>query len=154
MQEFVKEHGIKCPECGSQNFTDIRSFNLMFKTFQGVTEDTKARFTCVRKRHRVFFVNFSNIQRTTRKKLPFGVAQIGKSFRNEITPGNFIFRIREFEQMELEFFCKPGTDLEWFAYWRKFCRDWLLNLGLKDENLRLRDHEQEELSFSQGNDRF
>ena len=147
MQEFVKEHGIKCPECGSQNFTDIRSFNLMFKTFQGVTEDAKSQIYLRPETAQGIFVNFSNIQRTTRKKLPFGVAQIGKSFRNEITPGNFIFRIREFEQMELEFFCKPGTDLEWFAYWRKFCRDWLLNLGLKDENLRLRDHEQEELSF-------
>ncbi|MCI5809846.1 MAG: glycine--tRNA ligase [Oscillospiraceae bacterium] len=147
MQEFVKEHGIKCPECGSQNFTDIRSFNLMFKTFQGVTEDAKSQIYLRPETAQGIFVNFSNIQRTTRKKLPFGVAQIGKSFRNEITPGNFIFRIREFEQMELEFFCKPGTDLEWFAYWRQFCHDWLLNLGLKEENLRLRDHEKEELSF-------
>ncbi|MCI9405612.1 MAG: glycine--tRNA ligase [Oscillospiraceae bacterium] len=147
MQAFVKEHNIKCPDCGSQNFTDIRSFNLMFKTFQGVTEDAKSQLYLRPETAQGIFVNFANIQRTTRKKVPFGVAQIGKSFRNEITPGNFIFRIREFEQMELEFFCKPGTDLEWFAYWRKFCHDWLLNLGLKDENLRLRDHEPEELSF-------
>lgn len=147
MQAFVKEHNIKCPDCGSQNFTDIRSFNLMFKTFQGVTEDAKSQLYLRPETAQGIFVNFANIQRTTRKKVPFGVAQIGKSFRNEITPGNFIFRIREFEQMELEFFCKPGTDLEWFAYWRKFCHDWLLKLGLKDENLRLRDHEPEELSF-------
>ena len=147
MQEFVKEHGVKCPECGSQNFTDIRSFNLMFKTFQGVTEEAKSQIYLRPETAQGIFVNFANIQRTTRKKVPFGVAQVGKSFRNEITPGNFIFRIREFEQMELEFFCKPGTDLEWFAYWRQFCHDWLLNLGLKDENLRLRDHEPEELSF-------
>ena len=147
MQEFVKEHAVKCPECGSQNFTDIRSFNLMFKTFQGVTEDAKSQIYLRPETAQGIFVNFANIQRTTRKKVPFGVAQVGKSFRNEITPGNFIFRLREFEQMELEFFCKPGTDLEWFAYWRQFCHDWLLNLGLKDENLRLRDHEPEELSF-------
>ena len=147
MQEFVKEHAVKCPECGSQNCTDIRSFNLMFKTFQGVTEDAKSQIYLRPETAQGIFVNFANIQRTTRKKVPFGVAQVGKSFRNEITPGNFIFRIREFEQMELEFFCKPGTDLEWFAYWRQFCHDWLLNLGLKDENLRLRDHEPEELSF-------
>ena len=147
MQEFVKEHAVKCPECGSQNFTDIRSFNLMFKTFQGVTEDAKSQIYLRPETAQGIFVNFANIQRTTRKKVPFGVAQVGKSLRNEISPGNFIFRIREFEQMELEFFCKPGTDLEWFAYWRQFCHDWLLNLGLKDENLRLRDHEPEELSF-------
>ena len=147
MQAYVKEHQIKCPDCGSQNFTDIRSFNLMFKTFQGVTEDAKSQIYLRPETAQGLFVNFANIQRTTRKKVPFGVAQIGKSFRNEITPGNFIFRIREFEQMELEFFCKPGTDLEWFAYWRKFCHDWLLNLGMQDENLRLRDHEPEELSF-------
>ena len=147
MQEFVKEHGIKCPDCGSTNFTDIRSFNLMFKTFQGVTEDAKNQIYLRPETAQGIFVNFNNIQRTTRKKVPFGVAQIGKSFRNEITPGNFTFRTREFEQMELEFFCKPDTDLEWFAYWRKYCHDWLLNLGMKDENLRLRDHEPEELSF-------
>lgn len=147
MQAFVKEKGIKCPDCGSQNFTDIRSFNLMFKTFQGVTEDAKNQVYLRPETAQGIFVNFANIQRTTRKKIPFGVAQIGKSFRNEITPGNFIFRIREFEQMEMEFFCKPGTDLEWFAYWRSFCHDWLLHLGMTDENLRLRDHEQEELSF-------
>jgi len=147
MQEFVKEHGIKCPDCGSTNFTDIRSFNLMFKTFQGVTEDAKNQIYLRPETAQGIFVNFNNIQRTTRKKVPFGVAQIGKSFRNEITPGNFTFRTRELEQMELEFFCKPDTDLEWFAYWRKYCHDWLLNLGMKDENIRLRDHEPEELSF-------
>ncbi|MBQ2792269.1 MAG: glycine--tRNA ligase [Oscillospiraceae bacterium] len=147
MQEFVKEHGIKCPDCGSTNFTDIRSFNLMFKTFQGVTEDAKNQIYLRPETAQGIFVNFQNVQRTTRRKLPFGVCQVGKSFRNEITPGNFTFRTREFEQMELEFFCKPDTDLEWFAYWRKYCHDWLLNLGMKDENIRLRDHEPEELSF-------
>ena len=147
MQEFVKEHGIKCPECGSQNFTDIRSFNLMFKTFQGVTEDAKSQIYLRPETAQGIFVNFANIQRTTRKKVPFGVAQVGKSFRNEITPGNFIFRIREFEQMELEFFCKPGTDLEWFDFWRGYCRKWLLDLGLNENNLRLRDHDKDELCF-------
>ncbi len=147
MKTFVEEKGVKCPECGSTNFTDIRSFNLMFKTFQGVTEDAKSQVYLRPETAQGIFVNFSNIQRTTRRKVPFGVCQIGKSFRNEITPGNFTFRTREFEQMELEFFCKPGTDLEWFAYWRKFCHDWLLNLGMINENLRLRDHEAEELSF-------
>lgn len=147
MKTFVAEKGVKCPECGSTNFTDIRSFNLMFKTFQGVTEDAKSQVYLRPETAQGIFVNFSNIQRTTRRKVPFGVCQIGKSFRNEITPGNFTFRTREFEQMELEFFCKPGTDLEWFAYWRKFCHDWLLNLGMTNENLRLRDHEAEELSF-------
>ena len=147
MKTFVEEKGVKCPECGSTNFTDIRSFNLMFKTFQGVTEDAKSQVYLRPETAQGIFVNFSNIQRTTRRKVPFGVCQIGKSFRNEITPGNFTFRTREFEQMELEFFCKPGTDLEWFAYWRKFCHDWLLNLGMTNENLRLRDHEAEELSF-------
>ncbi|MBQ7959152.1 MAG: glycine--tRNA ligase, partial [Oscillospiraceae bacterium] len=127
--------------------TDIRQFNLMFKTFQGVTEDSKAELYLRPETAQGIFVNFANIQRTRRKKVPFGVAQIGKSFRNEITPGNFIFRVREFEQMELEFFCKPGTDLEWFQYWRGFCRDWLLSLGIKEENLRLRDHDPEELCF-------
>ncbi|WMJ83055.1 glycine--tRNA ligase [Oscillospiraceae bacterium LTW-04] len=147
MKAFVEEKDVKCPECGSTNFTDIRSFNLMFKTFQGVTEDAKNQVYLRPETAQGIFVNFSNIQRTTRRKVPFGVCQIGKSFRNEITPGNFIFRTREFEQMELEFFCKPGTDLEWFAYWRKFCHDWLLNLGMTNENLRLRDHGPEELSF-------
>ncbi len=146
MMEYIKENGIKCPECGSTNFTDIRKFNLMFKTFQGVTEDAKNEIYLRPETAQGIFVNFANIQRTTRKKLPFGVGQIGKSFRNEITPGNFVFRTREFEQMELEFFCKPGTDLEWFAYWKDFCHQWLLKLGMQDENLRLRDHEQEELS--------
>ncbi|HWS43360.1 MAG TPA: glycine--tRNA ligase [Pseudoflavonifractor sp.] len=147
MRAFIEEHAVPCPTCGKHNFTDIRQFNLMFKTFMGVTEDAKNTVYLRPETAQGIFVNFPSIQRTTRKKLPFGVCQIGKSFRNEITPGNFIFRIREFEQMELEFFCQPGTDLEWFAYWRKYCHDWLLNLGLRDENLRLRDHESEELSF-------
>ena len=146
MMDFIKEKGIKCPDCGSTNFTDIRKFNLMFKTFQGVTEDAKNEIYLRPETAQGIFVNFANIQRTTRKKLPFGVAQVGKSFRNEITPGNFIFRIREFEQMELEFFCKPGTDLHWFYYWKDYCKNWLLSLGIKEENIRLRDHEQEELS--------
>ena len=147
MMDYIKEKNIPCPECGKTNFTDIRQFNLMFKTFQGVTEDSKAELYLRPETAQGIFVNFANIQRTTRKKVPFGVAQIGKSFRNEITPGNFIFRVREFEQMELEFFCKPGTDLEWFEYWRGFCRDWLYSLGVKKENLRLRDHDKEELCF-------
>ena len=147
MMDYIKEKGIPCPNCGKHNFTDIRQFNLMFKTFQGVTEDSKAELYLRPETAQGIFVNFANIQRTSRKKVPFGVAQIGKSFRNEITPGNFIFRVREFEQMELEFFCKPGTDLEWFQYWRGFCRDWLLSLGIKEENLRLRDHDPEELCF-------
>ncbi|MBE6622570.1 MAG: glycine--tRNA ligase [Ruminococcaceae bacterium] len=147
MKDFVEEHDIKCPTCGKHNFTDIRQFNLMFKTFQGVTEDAKNTVYLRPETAQGIFVNFTNVQRTSRRKLPFGIAQIGKSFRNEITPGNFIFRVREFEQMELEFFCKPDTDLEWFAYWRGFCRDWLLSLGMKEENLRLRDHDPEELCF-------
>jgi len=147
MMTFIREHNIACPVCGGHNFTDIRQFNLMFKTFQGVTEDAKSELYLRPETAQGIFVNFANIQRTTRKKIPFGVAQVGKSFRNEITPGNFIFRIREFEQMELEFFCKPGTDLEWFNYWKSYCRNWLLSLGLREENLRLRDHEQEELAF-------
>ncbi len=147
MKAFVEEHNIPCPSCGKHDFTDIRQFNLMFKTFQGVTEDAKNTVYLRPETAQGIFVNFANVQRTTRKKLPFGIGQIGKSFRNEITPGNFIFRVREFEQMELEFFCKPGTDLEWFTYWRSFCRDWLLSLGLKEENLRLRDHDPEELCF-------
>ena len=147
MTEYIKEKNIPCPNCGKQNFTDIRQFNLMFKTFQGVTEDSKSEIYLRPETAQGIFVNFANIQRTSRKKVPFGVAQIGKSFRNEITPGNFIFRVREFEQMELEFFCKPGTDLEWFDYWRAYCRDWLYSLGMKAENLRLRDHDPEELCF-------
>ncbi len=147
MMDYIKEKAIACPSCGKHNFTDIRQFNLMFKTFQGVTEDSKNELYLRPETAQGIFVNFANIQRTTRKKVPFGVAQIGKSFRNEITPGNFIFRVREFEQMELEFFCKPGTDLEWFEYWRAFCRDWLYSLGIKEENLRLRDHDPEELCF-------
>ena len=147
MMNYINEHEIPCPNCGKHNFTDIRQFNLMFKTFQGVTEDSKNEIYLRPETAQVIFVNFANIQRTSRKKVPFGVAQIGKSFRNEITPGNFIFRVREFEQMELEFFCKPGTDLEWFDYWRSFCRDWLYSLNIKEENLRLRDHSPEELCF-------
>ena len=146
MSDYIKEHGITCPECGSANFTDIRKFNLMFKTFQGVTEDAKNEIFLRPETAQGIFVNFANIQRTTRRKLPFGVCQIGKSFRNEITPGNFTFRTREFEQMELEFFCKPDTDLEWFYYWKDYCKNWLLSLGIKEENMRLRDHEKEELS--------
>ena len=147
MMDYIREHNIPCPNCGKHNFTDIRQFNLMFKTFQGVTEDSKSEIYLRPETAQGIFVNFANIQRTTRKKIPFGVAQVGKSFRNEITPGNFIFRVREFEQMELEFFCKPGTDLEWFDYWRSFCKNWLLSLGIKEENLRLRDHDPEELCF-------
>ena len=147
MGQFIEEHHVCCPTCGKHNWTDIRQFNLMFKTFQGVTEDAKNTVYLRPETAQGIFVNFPSVQRTTRKKVPFGVAQIGKSFRNEITPGNFTFRTREFEQMELEFFCKPDTDLEWFAYWRKFCHDWLTGLNMKDENLRLRDHEPEELSF-------
>ena len=146
MKKYIDDNHIVCPECGEANFTDIRTFNLMFKTFQGVTEDAKSEMYLRPETAQGIFVNFSNVQRTTRRKLPFGVAQIGKSFRNEITPGNFIFRTREFEQMELEFFCKPGTDLEWFAFWKDFCHKWLLSLGMKDENLKLRDHDQKELS--------
>ncbi len=147
MTEYIKENGITCPECDSKDFTDIRKFNLMFKTFIGVTEDAKNEVYLRPETAQGIFVNYANIQRSTRKKLPFGVCQIGKSFRNEITPGNFIFRTREFEQMECEFFCKPDTDLDWFYYWKDFCKNWLLNLGLKEENIRLRDHEKEELSF-------
>ena len=147
MKEFIDEKNICCPTCGKHDFTDIRQFNLMFKTFQGVTEDAKNTVYLRPETAQGIFVNFKNVQRTSRKKLPFGIGQIGKSFRNEITPGNFTFRTREFEQMELEFFCKPGTDLEWFEYWRGFCRDWLYSLGMKAENLRLRDHAKEELCF-------
>ena len=147
MKDFIEEHNIPCPTCGKHNFTDIRQFNLMFKTFQGVTEDAKNTVYLRPETAQGIFVNFANIQRTTRKKLPFGVCQVGKAFRNEITPGNFIFRIREFEQMECEFFCKPGTDLEWFNYWKEHCKNWLYGLGIKEENLRLRDHDKEELCF-------
>ena len=147
MENYIREKGILCPVCGKGDFTSIRKFNLMFKTFQGVTEDSASTIYLRPETAQGIFVNFKNVQRTTRKRVPFGIGQIGKSFRNEITPGNFIFRVREFEQMELEFFCKPGTDLEWFAYWRKFCHDWLLGLGIKEENLRLRDHDPEELCF-------
>ena len=147
MKDYIEENNIPCPSCGKHNFTDIRQFNLMFKTFQGVTEDAKNTVYLRPETAQGIFVNFPSVQRTTRKKVPFGIGQIGKSFRNEITPGNFIFRVREFEQMELEFFCKPGTDLEWFEYWRSFCRNWLLSLGMREENLRLRDHSPEELCF-------
>ena len=144
---YIREKKIPCPGCGKSDFTDIRKFNLMFKTHQGVTEDSAAEVYLRPETAQGIFVNFNNLLRTTRRKLPFGVCQIGKSFRNEITPGNFTFRTREFEQMELEFFCKPGTDLEWFAYWKNFCREWLLSLGMKEENLHLRDHSPEELCF-------
>lgn len=147
MADYIREHNVACPDCGSTNFTDIRKFNLMFKTFQGVTEDAKNEIFLRPETAQGIFVNFANIQRTTRRKLPFGVAQIGKSFRNEITPGNFVFRTREFEQMELEFFCKPGTDLDWFYYWKDYCKQFILNLGIAEENIRLRDHSAEELSF-------
>ena len=147
MMNYIKEKGSGCPHCGSKDFTDIRKFNLMFKTFQGVTEDSSSTLYLRPETAQGIFVNFKNIARTTRKKIPFGVAQIGKSFRNEITPGNFIFRIREFEQMELEFFCKPGTDLEWFEFWRGYCKKWLLDLGIDEESLRLRDHDKDELCF-------
>ncbi|MEE1160535.1 MAG: glycine--tRNA ligase, partial [Acutalibacteraceae bacterium] len=147
MMQYIKDKGIACPHCGSHDFTDIRKFNLMFKTFQGVTEDSSSTLYLRPETAQGIFVNFKNIARTTRKKIPFGVAQVGKSFRNEITPGNFIFRIREFEQMELEFFCKPGTDLYWFEYWRGFCKKWLLDLGMTEEHLRLRDHDKDELCF-------
>jgi glycyl-tRNA synthetase len=147
MMNYIKENHISCPSCGSMDYTDIRKFNLMFKTFQGVTEDSTSTLYLRPETAQGIFVNFKNICRTSRKKVPFGVCQVGKSFRNEITPGNFTFRTREFEQMELEFFCKPGTDLEWFTYWRSFCRKWLLDLGMEEESLRLRDHDPEELSF-------
>ena len=151
MIAFMDENHINCPNCGKHNFTDIRKFNLMFKTFQGVTEDAKAEIYLRPETAQGIFVNFKNVMRTTRKKLPMGIAQIGKAFRNEITPGNFTFRTREFEQMELEFFCKPGTDIEWQEYWKNFCRQWLLNLGMTEKNIRLRDHSKEELShYSNG----
>ena len=147
LSAYIKEHNIACPDCGSHDFTDIRQFNLMFKTFQGVTEDSTNELYLRPETAQGIFVNFKNVARTTRKKMPFGIAQIGKSFRNEITPGNFIFRTREFEQMELEFFCRPGTDLEWFAYWKNYCAQFLYSLGMKPEYLRLRDHSPEELCF-------
>lgn len=147
MKAYIDEHEILCPTCGKHNFTDVRQFNLMFKTHQGVTEDAKNVVYLRPETAQGIFVNFKNVQRTSRKKIPFGIGQIGKAFRNEITPGNFIFRTREFEQMELQFFCEPETDLEWFEYWRQFCIDWLLNLGLKEEEIRLRDHDANELSF-------
>jgi len=146
MIAFIDENHIDCPSCGKHNFTDIREFNLMFKTFQGVTEDAKNTVYLRPETAQGIFVNFKNVQRTSRKKIPFGIAQVGKSFRNEITPGNFTFRTREFEQMELEFFCEPGSDLEWFAYWKEFCINWLKSLGIKEEEMRARDHEKAELS--------
>ena len=147
MIQYIKEKNICCPKCGKQNFTSIRKFNLMFKTFQGVTEDAKSEIYLRPETAQGIFVNFKNVMRTTRKKLPMGIAQVGKAFRNEITPGNFTFRTREFEQMELEFFCKPGTDLEWHKYWKNFCKNWLLSLGMNEESIRLRDHSPEELVF-------
>ena len=147
LMDFIKEHNITCPSCGSHNFTDIRKFNLMFKTNQGVIEDAKNTVYLRPETCQGIFVNFKNVQRTTRKKVPFGIAQVGKSFRNEIAPGNFIFRTREFEQMELEFFCKPGTDLEWFEYWKQYCLNFLKEIGLDQNRLRYRDHDKDELSF-------
>ena len=144
---YIREKEVPCPMCGAKNFTDVRKFNLMFKTFQGVTEDSQAEIYLRPETAQGIFVNFKNVQRTTRRKIPFGICQIGKSFRNEITPGNFTFRTREFEQMELEFFCEPGTDLEWFEYWRSFCYQWLIDFGLKPEEVRTRDHAKEELAF-------
>ena len=151
MEAYVTEKNVKCPECGAHNFTSIRKFNLMFKTFQGVTEDSQSELYLRPETAQGIFVNFKNVQRSMRKKIPFGIGQIGKSFRNEITPGNFTFRTREFEQMELEFFCKPGEDMEWFYYWKEYCMNWLLSLGVTKEKLRFRDHEQAELShYSKG----
>ena len=147
MEKFIEDHDVVCPSCGKKNFTEIRQFNLMFKTFQGVTEDAKNTVYLRPETAQGIFVNFKNVQRTSRKKIPFGIGQIGKSFRNEITPGNFTFRTREFEQMELEFFCVPGTDLEWFSYWKEFCIKWLQDLGIKEDEMRVRDHDKEELSF-------
>ena len=151
MIKFMDDNNINCPSCGKHNFTDIRKFNLMFKTFQGVTEDAKAEIYLRPETAQGIFVNFKNVLRTTRRKMPLGIAQIGKSFRNEITPGNFTFRTREFEQMELEFFCKPGTDMDWFEYWKSYCKKWLLDLGMDENNMRMRDHSPEELShYSKG----
>lgn len=147
LMQFIKDNHIPCPNCGAHDFTDIRQFNLMFKTFQGVTEDTKNTVYLRPETAQGIFVNFKNVQRSMRKKLPFGIGQIGKSFRNEITPGNFIFRTREFEQMELEFFCKPGTEDEWFTYWRQYCHDFLISMGIKEDDLRYRDHDKKELAF-------
>ncbi|MDK2919922.1 MAG: glycyl-tRNA synthetase [Candidatus Petromonas sp.] len=146
MENYIKEKGIKCPECGETDFTDIRQFNLMFKTYQGVVEDSQSEIYLRPETAQGIFVNFKTVQRTSRKKIPFGIGQIGKSFRNEITPGNFTFRTREFEQMELEFFCEPGEDLKWFEYWKDFCKNWLLSLNMKEDNFRLREHSKEELS--------
>ena len=151
MEDYILANNIVCPDCGKQEFTSIRKFNLMFKTFQGVTEDSAAEIYLRPETAQGIFVNFKNVQRTSRKKIPFGIAQVGKSFRNEITPGNFTFRTREFEQMELEFFCEPGTDMEWYVYWKDFCKNWLLALGMKEENIKMREHAQEELShYSNG----
>ena len=147
MKAFIDEHAVNCPVCGKHSYTAVREFNLMFKTFQGVTEDSTSTVYLRPETAQGIFVDFKNVMRTTRKKIPMGIAQIGKAFRNEITPGNFTFRTREFEQMELEFFCKPGTDIEWWKYWKEFCKNWLLNLGMKEENIRLRDHSPEELVF-------
>ena len=151
MADYIKEQGITCPECGKTDFTGIRKFNMMFKTFQGVNEDTASQIYLRPETAQGIFVNFRNVQRTTRKKIPFGIAQIGKSFRNEITPGNFIFRVREFEQMELEFFCAPGSEMDWYAYWKDFCKNWLLSLGMTPEHMRMREHDPAELShYSNG----
>ncbi|MBR0445430.1 MAG: glycine--tRNA ligase [Clostridia bacterium] len=151
MENYIKENQIPCPECGKSDFTGIRKVNLMFKIFQGVTEDSSSELYLRPETAQGIFVNFKNVQRTTRRKVPFGIAQIGKSFRNEITPGNFIFRIREFEQMELEFFCVPGTDLEWYAYWKDYCKNFLLSLGMQEDHIKMREHDKKELShYSRG----
>ena len=151
MMEFIKDNNVVCPDCGKANFTDIRKFNLMFKTFQGVTEDSQSELFLRPETAQGIFVNFKNVQRSARKKVPFGIGQVGKSFRNEITPGQFVFRTREFEQMELQFFCKPGTDMEWFEYWKAFCKQFMLTLGIKEENVKMRDHSADELShYSKG----
>ena len=151
MSEYIAEQGIKCPECGKSDFTGIRKFNMMFKTFQGVNEDTASQIYLRPETAQGIFVNFKNVQRTTRRKLPFGIAQVGKSFRNEITPGNFTFRTREFEQMELEFFCEPSTEMKWYEYWKDYCHKFLLSLGMKEEHIRLREHAKEDLShYSNG----
>ena len=147
LEDFIKDNEIACPKCGSQEFTDIRKFNLLFETHIGVTDDSKSICYLRGETAQGIFTNFLNVQRSMRTKLPFGIGQTGKSFRNEITPGNFIFRTREFEQMELEFFCKPNTDLEWFGYYKNYCMDFLKSLGIDANNLRFRDHKKEELSF-------
>ena len=146
MYNFIVDNEIKCPNCGKIDYAPIRSFNMMFETYQGVVKETADRIYLRPETAQGIFINFKNVQRTSRKKIPFGIAQVGKAFRNEITPGNFIFRTREFEQMELQYFVKPGTELEEFANWKEYCMNFLLDLGLKKDNLRLDDHKPEALS--------